>query len=66
MNTQSRWRSKVLWSAIIAQVLSLLQMTGLLAKIGLDLGTVGDVTAALLELAVILGIINNPTNSKDW
>jgi len=60
---QSRWRSKVLWSAIIAQVISIGQLVGLWKKIGIDAGLIGDVAAGVLQLFVIFGIINSPTNN---
>lgn len=60
--TQSRWRSKVLWGAIAAQVLALLQLTGALDAMGIDAGQVGNVIAAVFGLLSILGIINDPTN----
>lgn len=63
---QSRWKSKVLWAAVAAQVLALLQMTGLLARLGVDAGTAGDVVAAVLQLLVIVGVVNDPTNGEGW
>ena len=62
--TQSRWRSKVLWAAIIAQLIVLGQLTGLFNAIGLDAGLINDIAAAVLQLAVIVGIINNPTDAE--
>jgi len=61
---QSRWKSAVLWAAIAAQVIAFLQLTGVFAKLGLDAGYVGNVAASVLQLLVILGIINNPTDSE--
>jgi|NGEPerStandDraft_9_1074522.scaffolds.fasta_scaffold47523_1 uncharacterized membrane protein len=62
MQTQSRWKSAILWSAIVAQLIALLQLTGAFKAMGLDAGYVGNVAASILQLFVILGIINNPTN----
>ena len=61
--TQSRWKSKVLWAAVIAQLLALGQLTGIFAKLGLDVGMVGDVAAGILELFVLFGVVNSPTNA---
>jgi C1A family cysteine protease/uncharacterized membrane protein len=59
---QSRWSSVVLWSAIITQIISLMQLLGVFAKIGLDPGYIGTVAAAVLQIFVTIGIINNPEN----
>jgi uncharacterized membrane protein len=63
---QNRWRSKVLWAAIVAQLLAIGQLTGIWEAIGLNPGLIGDVVAAVLQLLVIIGVINNPTDAKDW
>lgn len=62
MEKQSRWRSRVLWAAVCAQVLSLAQLTGLLNAIGLEAGLAGNVVAGVLGLLVTFGILNDPTN----
>jgi uncharacterized membrane protein len=59
---QSRWKSAILWSAIIAQVIAILQLTGAFKAIGLDAGYVGNITATVLQLLVIIGVVNNPEN----
>jgi uncharacterized membrane protein len=64
MQTQSRWKSAILWSAIVAQLIALLQLTGVFAKMGLDAGYVGNVCATVLQLLVIIGIVNNPSDSQ--
>ncbi|SHI42267.1 phage holin [Parasporobacterium paucivorans] len=59
---QNRWKSKVLWVAIIAQVVSILVLVGVI-----DIG-VGDqiqqVGALLLQILTILGVVNNPTDAE--
>lgn len=64
--SQSRWKSKVLWSAIASQIITLLQLTGVFAKMGVDSGYVGDVVAIILGLLVTVGVINNPTDSGSF
>jgi len=64
--TQSRWRSSVLWASIVAQVIAIGQLTGVWAKIGIDAGWLGDVLAAVLQLLVIVGVVNNPTSADSW
>ena len=60
--TQSRWKSPVFWGAVVAQVISLGQFAGIWARYGIDVGMVGDVVAGILQLAVLVGLLNNPTN----
>jgi uncharacterized membrane protein len=61
---QNRFKSVLLWSAIIAQAISIGQLTGTFARLGVDAGTFGDVVAGVLQLFVILGILNNPTEAN--
>jgi len=35
-------------------------------QIGLDAGVVGDFAAGVLQLLVLVGILNNPTDSEGW
>jgi uncharacterized membrane protein len=63
---QSRWTSKVMWAAVVGQVISLMQLTGAFAKMGLDAGTVGDVAAGVIQLLVIIGVLNDPTNPEGF
>lgn len=58
---QSRWRSKVLWAAILAQIVSILMMVGVI-----DVGmgeVINNVGGGVLQLLALFGIINNPTDS---
>jgi|GEM_PF-1160617 len=66
VETQSRWKSSILWASIIAQVLVILQLTGVFAKIGLDAGFIGNVVAAVLQLLVTVGVLNNPTSANTF
>jgi uncharacterized membrane protein len=60
--TQNRWRSPVLWSGVVAQVVSLLI---LLDVIDTGMGdTINQVAAGVLQLLTLFGIINNPTNPE--
>ena len=57
---QNRFKSPVLWSALAAQVLSMLMVLGVIDS---GLGDVIEgVIAALLELLVAFGVLNNPTD----
>jgi uncharacterized membrane protein len=64
VETQSRWKSAILWSAIVAQLIALLQLTGAFKAMGLDAGYIGNVCATVLQLLVIIGVINNPSDSQ--
>ena len=63
---QNRFKSKWLWAAILAQIVTLLQLTGVFESWGLDIGLVNDVIAGLLQLLVLVGILNNATDSENW
>jgi len=63
---QSRWKSPVFWSSVVAQVISIGQLTGIWAKYGIDTGVVGDVVAGILQIAVLVGLLNNPTDKSNF
>lgn len=56
---QSRWKSIATWTALTAQVLAILQMTGVIELSQVD--NINNVITAVLQLAAALGILNNPT-----
>mgnify|MGYP007011824998 CR=1 FL=1 len=61
---QNRWRSKVLWASLIAQVVSILLLTGVVSTGQADM--INQVAAMLLQIGVIVGVINNPTDKEHW
>jgi uncharacterized membrane protein len=63
---QNRFKSWALWTAVAAQVIAILQLTGVFEKIGLDAGMIGDVVAGILQILVFFGILNNPTDSQKF
>ena len=63
---QSRFRSPVFWGAVVAQIISIGQISGLWAKYGVDIGVVGDVVAGILQLGVLFGLLNDPTNKTGF
>ena len=63
---QNRFKSKWLWAAIVAQIITILQLTGVFEAWGLDIGVVNDVVAGLLLLLVLVGILNNATDAENW
>ncbi len=65
-NKQNRWKSKILWAAIAAQVVAILAFTGVLKLIGVTEDWVNTVVGGVLQLLVLLGVINNPTDSENY
>jgi len=63
---QNRWKSPVFWSAIVAQVISIGQLTGVWSKYGIDTGMLGDVVAGALQIGVLVGLLNNPTDKVNF
>lgn len=63
---QNRFKSKVFWASLAAQIISLLQLTGIWRELGIDAGTVGDVIALVLQILVTVGLLNNPTDGENW
>jgi uncharacterized membrane protein len=63
---QSRWKSPVFWGAVVAQIISIGQITGIWAKYGIDTGVIGDVVAGVLQLGVLFGLLNDPTNKTGF
>ncbi len=61
---QNRLKSTVLWASIVAQILSILMMTGVIDT-GLGAG-INQIAAGVLQLLVLVGVLNNPTDKKNW
>ncbi len=61
---QNRWKSPVLWTSIVAQILGILMMTGVIDT-GLS-ETVNQIAAGVLQLLVLVGVLNNPTDKQKW
>lgn len=62
--TQNRWKSKYLWAALLAQVLSILVLTGVIDT-GLS-GAIEGIIASVLQVLVAVGVLNNPTDAQNW
>lgn len=62
--TQNRLKSKVVWAAVAAQVVAILLALGV---IDTTLGqTINAVVASVLQLLVVGGILNNPTDGENF
>lgn len=61
---QNRLKSPVLWAAIVAQVLSILLLVGVI-DVGLS-ETINQVVASVLQIGVLVGVLNNPTDKASF
>jgi len=66
MNMQERIKSKPLWVAVISLVIIIMGNYGLFDAIGMTSELFQTVMYALLDIAVLIGIVNNPTDSVNW
>ena len=61
---QNRWKSPVVWGAVVAQVATILVILGVI-----DIGqseTVNAVIASVLQALVAFGVLNNPTEKSEF
>ena len=61
---QSRLKSKVVWLAVLAQVVVILQLTGLFQVS--DIEIVNGVATAVIQILVLFGVLNNPTDKDNF
>ena len=61
---QNRLRSPIVWASVAAQALSILVALGAV-NTGLS-DTLNGVVAAVLQLLVVLGVLNNPTDGEEF
>lgn len=59
---QKRWRSKVLWMSVIAQLIALLSAFGFWQWIGVTEDWVNKIVIIVMELLTVIGVVNNPTD----
>ncbi len=64
--TQNRWRSKVVWTTVIALIILLGGNYGLWDAIGMTSDTFQTAANLVLTILVAVGIINNPTDSENF
>ena len=60
--TQNRWKSPVVWSALVAQALSILVLLEFITPTQSE--TLNSVIVAVLQALVAFGFLNNP-QAKD-
>jgi uncharacterized membrane protein len=63
---QNRFRSPILWAAIFAQLLVILKITGVWQLVGVPETDFTAAVAAVIQLLVIVGVLNNPTDPEGW
>lgn len=66
MEMKKRLTSWATWTSLLSFVGLVLSMSGVLDKIGIDLGSWEILVDALLSLLVAFGILNNPTDRKNF
>ena len=60
-NIKDRLKSKVVWTAIIAQVLLIVAL--FMPEMS---DTIKIVSTAVVEILTLVGVLNNPTDSVEW
>ena len=61
---QKRIKSPVLWTALVAQILSILVLLDVVAPTQSE--TINQVVAAVLQMLVAFGVLNNPENKTGF
>jgi uncharacterized membrane protein len=63
---QNRFKSPVVWVAILAQIYIILNLTHVTVMLGIDAGSWNAAVNSLLQLGVLFGVLNNPTNPSGF
>ena len=61
---QNRFKSPVLWAALVAQILSILVLLDVIAPTQSE--TINAVVTAVLQMLVAFGVMNNPTTQDKF
>lgn len=61
---QNRLKSPVVWAAVATQVLAILTLLGVFNE--LVSGAIKTIVTGLLELFVLFGVLNNPTDGQNF
>lgn len=61
---QNRLKSKVMWMAVLAQVVLILTATGVIDIQVVD--TVKIIGTSVIEVLTLFAVLNNPTDSKGF
>ena len=63
---QNRFRSKVVWTSILAIVALLMNNYGLWGFIGMNEEVFTNLINMVLGVLVLVGVLNNPTDKENW
>jgi uncharacterized membrane protein len=63
---QSRWKSPVVWTTLAALIFFVLKTWGLLEWIGLTKDSYDGLISLILAVLTGFGILNNPTDKKNF
>ncbi|NCB75404.1 MAG: hypothetical protein EOM51_11800 [Clostridia bacterium] len=61
---QNRFKSPVVWAAVVAQILTVLIVLDVINVAQQE--TINQVVAAVLQLLIAFGVINNPTTQDKF
>lgn len=61
---QNRLKSKVVWLSVLAQIIVVLQLTGVLEISQIEI--INGVATAVIQMLVLFGILNNPTDKNNF
>ena len=63
---QPRWRSWAMWLSVLGALWTIASALGLTEKWGIEEGTFKTVVDAVGVILISFGILNNPTNPKEF
>lgn len=61
---QNRFKSPVVWAAVVAQILTILIVLDVITVAQQE--SINQVVAAVLQLLIAFGVINNPTTQDKF
>jgi len=61
---QNRFKSPVVWAAVVAQILTILIVLDVINVAQQE--TINQVVAAVLQLLIAFGVINNPRDAENF
>lgn len=65
-SVQNRLKSKVVWTSVTATILMLIGHLGLYKKIGITESSLQILIDGILNILVLFGILNNPSDSTKF